>query len=149
MKSIIQRVSQASVVVEHKMVGQIEHGFVILLGIGQEDTMEDIEYLCSKISQLRVFNDIDGKMNFNINAIDGNCLVISQFTLFADTKKGNRPSFITAAKPEIANKLYIQFCEVLSVKLSKQVQCGIFGADMKLHLTNDGPVTITIDSKNK
>lgn len=149
MKSIIQRVSSASVQVDDKIVGKINHGFLILLGVGFEDNQEDINYLVSKISQLRVFNDAEGKMNLDLESIGGNCLVISQFTLFADTKKGNRPSFISAAPPILANELYEKFCFDLSAKLNKQVEKGIFGADMKVSLINDGPVTIIIDSKNK
>lgn len=149
MKTIVQRVSQASVSVDNKIVGKIDDGFLILLGIGQDDSQEDIDYLISKISQLRIFNDSDGKMNLDINSINGNCLVISQFTLFADTKKGNRPSFISAASPLLANELYEKFCHDLSTKLNKKVEQGIFGADMKVSLLNDGPVTIIIDSKNK
>jgi D-aminoacyl-tRNA deacylase len=149
MKSIIQRVSQASVSVDNKIVGEIEHGFLILLGVGHDDSQVDIEYLVAKISQLRVFSDADGKMNLDLNAIGGSCLVISQFTLFADTKKGNRPSFISAAPPIMANELFEKFCVDLSSKINKKLEKGIFGADMKVSLVNDGPVTIIIDTKNK
>ena len=113
MRAVVQRVHQASVTVDNKIVGEIQVGFVILLGIGLEDTKEDIEYLASKISQLRVFADREGKMNLDIKSIDGNCLVISQFTLFAQTKKGNRPSFLESAPPEIANKMYEEFLKSL------------------------------------
>ena len=149
MRAVVQRVHQASVTVDNKIVGEIQVGFVILLGIGLEDTKEDIEYLASKISQLRVFDDSEGKMNLDIKSIDGNCLVISQFTLFAQTKKGNRPSFLESAPPEIANKMYDEFCNQLSIKMEKKVEKGIFGADMKVSLVNDGPVTILFDTKNK
>ena len=149
MRAVVQRVHQASVTVDNKIVGEIQVGFVILLGIGLEDTKEDIEYLASKISQLRVFDDSEGKMNLDIKSIDGNCLVISQFTLFAQTKKGNRPSFLESAPPEIANKMYDEFCNQLSIKIEKKVEKGIFGADMKVSLVNDGPVTILFDTKNK
>ena len=149
MRAVVQRVHQASVTVDNKIVGEIQVGFLILLGIGLEDTKEDIEYLASKISQLRVFADREGKMNLDIKSIDGNCLVISQFTLFAQTKKGNRPSFLESAPPEIANKMYDEFCNQLSIKIEKKVEKGIFGADMKVSLVNDGPVTILFDTKNK
>ena len=149
MKVVVQRVSGASVTVDKNIVGKIDAGFLILLGVGHEDTNEDIEYLASKISQLRVFADREGKMNLDIKSIDGNCLVISQFTLFAQTKKGNRPSFLESAPPEIANKMYEEFCNQLSIKMEKKVEKGIFGADMKVSLVNDGPVTILFDTKNK
>jgi len=149
MRAVLQRVSHASVIVDGTEVGKIDRGFLILLGVGAEDKPEDCDYLVNKISQLRVFADEEGKMNLNILSIDGNCLVISQFTLFANTKKGNRPSFIEAAPPELANTLYEYFCIQLSVQIEKTVEKGIFGADMKVSLTNDGPVTITYDSKNR
>lgn len=149
MRAVVQRVSSASVSVDSKIVGEIQVGFLILLGIGQEDTKEDIDYLVGKISQLRVFADNEGKMNLDIKSKDGNCLVISQFTLFANTKKGNRPSFIEAAAPDIANKMYEEFCSRLSTEIDKKVEKGIFGADMKVSLVNDGPVTILYDTKNK
>jgi D-tyrosyl-tRNA(Tyr) deacylase len=149
MRAVVQRVSCASVSVDAKIVGDIQDGFLILLGIGQEDTEEDIDYLVGKISQLRVFADSEGKMNLDIKSIDGNCLVISQFTLFANTKKGNRPSFVEAASPDIANQMYEGFCSRLSTEIDKKVEKGIFGADMKVSLINDGPVTILFDSKQK
>jgi D-aminoacyl-tRNA deacylase len=149
MKSIIQRVTHASVKVDDKIVGNIDKGFMILLGVGNEDNQDDIDYLVAKISQLRVFNDDEGKMNLDLLSIAGNCLVISQFTLFADTKKGNRPSFISAAPPAMASELYDKFCIDLSLKINKQVEKGMFGADMKVELLNDGPVTIIMDSKNR
>ncbi len=149
MRAVIQLVSEAAVKVNHIVVGAISHGFLILQGVGEADTEEDVEYLATKISQLRVFADVDGKMNLDIKSIEGNCLVISQFTLFADTKKGNRPSFIQAAAPSLAIDLYEKFCNSISTKINKQVAKGIFGANMKVSLINDGPVTISIDSKNK
>ena len=149
MRAVVQRVSQASVVVDGKTEGTIDLGFMILLGIGTDDTKEDIDYLVSKISQLRVFGDVEGKMNLDIKSVNGNCLVISQFTLFANTKKGNRPSFLESASPEIANKMYEEFCQLLSSQIGKSVEKGIFGADMKVSLVNDGPVTIVYDTKNK
>lgn len=149
MRAVVQRVSCASVSVDAKIVGDIQDGFLILLGIGQEDTEEDIDYLVGKISQLRVFADSEGKMNLDIKSIDGNCLVISQFTLFANTKKGNRPSFVEAASPDIADRMYEEFCSRLSIEIDKKVEKGIFGADMKVSLINDGPVTILFDSKQK
>ena len=149
MKAVIQRVSNASVTVDGQIVGKIQHGFLILLGVGHDDQNEDVEYLASKIAQLRVFQDDDQKMNRDIVSIDGNCLVISQFTLYASTKKGNRPSFIDAASPVSASAMYESFCDSLSLKINRPVEKGVFGADMKVSLINDGPVTILIDSKNK
>ena len=148
MRVVIQRVSEASVTINDAIKGKINTGFLILLGIGHEDTNEDIEWLTQKITNLRVFSDEEGKMNLSILDIKGEILLISQFTLFASTKKGNRPSFIQSAKPEIAIPLYEKFIE--SIKdFGIKVSTGIFGADMKVSLTNDGPVTIIIDSKNK
>jgi len=149
MRAVVQRVSCASVSVDAKIVGEIQVGFLILLGIGHEDAKEDIDYLVGKISQLRVFSDSEGKMNLDIKSIDGNCLVISQFTLYANTKKGNRPSFIEAAAPDLADRMYEEFCSQLSTEIGKKVEKGIFGADMKVSLVNDGPVTIIFDTKNK
>jgi D-tyrosyl-tRNA(Tyr) deacylase len=149
MRAVIQRVINASVKVDQKIVGQIDKGLLIFLGIGQYDTEEDIDYLVKKVSHLRIFNDKDQKMNLDIHDIQGNCLVISQFTLFASTKKGNRPSFIEAASPELASNLYDLFCDRLSAELSKKVERGIFAADMKVSIVNDGPVTIMIDSKTR
>jgi D-tyrosyl-tRNA(Tyr) deacylase len=149
MRAVVQRVSSASVSVDAKIVGEIQDGFLILLGIGHEDTEEDIDYLVGKISQLRVFADSEGKMNLAIKSIGGNCLVISQFTLYANTKKGNRPSFIEAAGPDIADRMYEEFCSQLSIEIGKEVEKGIFGADMKVSLVNDGPVTILYDTKDK
>ncbi len=148
MRVVIQRVSQASVSINDAIEGKINTGFMILLGIGHEDSNEDIEWLTQKITNLRVFSDEEGKMNLSILDIKGEILLISQFTLFASTKKGNRPSFIQSAKPKIAIPLYEKFIESLK-DFGISVSTGIFGADMKVSLTNDGPVTIIIDSKNK
>lgn len=148
MRIIVQRVSQASVTIEGKISGQINQGFLLLVGIEAEDTFEDADWLVGKISQMRIFSDEEGKMNLAIGDVNGELLVISQFTLFASTKKGNRPSFIKAARPEIAIPLYEHL--IWSFKqLGITTQTGEFGADMKVSLVNDGPVTIIIDSKNK
>ena len=149
MIAVIQRVSEASVKIEGEIKGEIAQGYLILLGIEEADNQEDIGWLCKKIANLRIFSDEEGKMNLSIKAVEGNVLLISQFTLHASTKKGNRPSFIKAAKPAIAIPLYEQFIEVLGRELGKQIETGEFGADMKVSLINDGPVTILIDSKNK
>ncbi|WP_171336704.1 D-aminoacyl-tRNA deacylase [Enterococcus cecorum] len=148
MRAVIQRVSQAKVVVDENIVGQINRGFMILLGVHEEDTQADVDYLVGKISKLRVFEDDQQKMNRSIIDVGGEILSISQFTLFADTKKGNRPSFVQAAKPDTAIPLYEAFNEGLR-QAGIPVETGIFGADMKCHLVNDGPVTIIIDSQNK
>lgn len=148
MRAVIQRVSQAKVVVDDNTVGQINRGFMILLGVHEEDTQADVDYLVGKISKLRVFEDDQQKMNRSIMDVGGEILSISQFTLFADTKKGNRPSFVQAAKPDTAIPLYEAFNEGLR-QVGISVETGIFGADMKCHLVNDGPVTIIIDSQNK
>ena len=149
MKIIIQRVSEASVTINNHVKSSIQKGFLILLGITHDDSQEDIEWLTNKIIGLRVFGDENGAMNLSIKDVDGDLLVISQFTLHASTKKGNRPSFLEAARPEIAIPLYEHFVNTLSRKHKKEVYTGEFGADMKVSLLNDGPVTITIDSKNK
>lgn len=149
MRTIIQRVSEASVRIEDEIHASIKHGFLVLLGIGHEDTQEDINWLAQKVSGLRVFSDAEGLMNESIMDQDGEVLVISQFTLFASTKKGNRPSFLNSAKPDQAIPLYEAFNRKLSETLQKQVKTGVFGADMQVSLINDGPVTITIDTKNK
>ena len=148
MRAVIQRVSQAKVVVDENTVGQINRGFMILLGVHEQDTQADVDYLVGKISTLRVFEDDQQKMNRSILDVGGEILSISQFTLFADTKKGNRPSFVQAAKPDTAIPLYEAFNEGLR-QAGIPVETGIFGADMKCHLVNDGPVTIIIDSQNK
>ena len=148
MRAVIQRVSQAKVVVDDNTVGQIGKGFMILLGVHEQDTQADVDYLVGKISKLRVFEDDQQKMNRSLIDVGGENLSISQFTLFADTKKGNRPSFVQAAKPDTAIPLYAAFNEGLR-QVGIPVETGIFGADMKCHLVNDGPVTIIIDSQNK
>ncbi|MCX8677634.1 D-tyrosyl-tRNA(Tyr) deacylase [Apibacter sp. B3706] len=149
MRVVIQRVLESSVKVDNKIVGQIDHGLLILLGIEEADNREDIDWLSNKICNLRIFNDENEIMNKSILDIGGDILLVSQFTLHASTKKGNRPSYIKAAKQEFANTMYEKFKDQLSNILSKPVQSGIFGADMKVSLLNDGPVTILIDSKNK
>ena len=149
MRITIQRVSEASVTINNKIVSQINSGLLILLGIETLDTQEDIDWLCGKIPRLRIFSDENGAINLSVKDIDGNIIVVSQFTLHASTKKGNRPSFINAAKPDIAIPLYEQFIKQLEKELEKPIQTGKFGADMKVALINDGPVTINIDSKNK
>lgn len=149
MRAVIQRVSEANVKINGDIHGQIETGFLILLGIEEEDTEEDVDWLCKKVSGLRIFSDEEGKMNLDIKDIKGAFLVISQFTLHAKTKKGNRPSFIHAAKPDIAIPLYESFKSKLAKESGLTVASGEFGADMKVTLCNDGPVTIIIDTKNK
>lgn len=149
MKAVIQRVSRASVTVDGNTISKIENGFLILLGIENVDTKEDIEWLSRKIANLRIFNDENGVMNKSLIEVDGEAIVVSQFTLHASTKKGNRPSYIKAAKPEVAVPLYEDFVQQLEKNLDKKVGTGIFGADMKVELLNDGPVTISIDTKNK
>ncbi len=149
MRVIIQRVSEASVTINQKIKSQIQQGFLILLGIEPTDKEEDIQWLCKKISGLRVFGDENGLMNVSIKDIAGEMIVVSQFTLHASTKKGNRPSFIKAAKPDIAIPLYETFVKQLGMISGRPVYTGEFGADMKVALINDGPVTIIIDSKNK
>ena len=149
MKVVIQRVSEASVNIAGKKVGSIGQGLLILLGITHDDSETDIQWLCNKIVNLRIFNDAEGVMNQSILDVQGNALVVSQFTLYASTKKGHRPSYIRAAKPDVAIPLYQKFLNELEKSLAKKVAAGVFGADMKVTLVNDGPVTITIDSKNK
>ena len=149
MRVVIQRVSEASVTVNDSITGIINNGLLILQGIEDADTSEDIEWLSNKICNLRVFNDENGVMNKSILDTDGELLLVSQFTLFASTKKGNRPSYIKASKPSIAIPLYEAMISQLQKDLGKHIQTGIFGADMKVRLLNDGPVTIIIDSKNK
>lgn len=148
MRAVIQRVSEAKCAVDNKTTGEIGNGYVILLGVSAEDTEEDVKWLAQKIVNLRIFNDDAGLMNKSLIDVDGNILLISQFTLFAQTKKGNRPSFITAAKPDLAIPLYQKMIAELEQLTNKKIATGIFGADMKIHLVNDGPVTITIDTKN-
>ncbi len=149
MRVLIQRASEASVKIDGEIHGEISRGFVILVGIESEDTRDDIDWLVRKIIGLRIFNDEDGKMNHSIADIEGEFLVISQFTLHASTKKGNRPSYIKAARPEVAIPLYEDFIQILRKESGFKVATGSFGADMKVQLINDGPVTIWIDSKNR
>ncbi len=149
MIAVVQRVSEASVKIDGIVKGQIGLGFMVLLGITHSDTDEDLEWLAKKIIGLRVFGDEEGKMNLDIKTVNGNVLLISQFTLHASTKKGNRPSFIEAARPEIAIPFYEKMITKLSSELNKTIETGEFGADMKVALINDGPVTIIIDSKNR
>ncbi len=149
MKAVIQRVTSASVIVEGEKISEIKHGLLILLGINPTDTFEDIQWLSNKIANLRIFNDDQDVMNLSLLQIEGEAIVVSQFTLMANTKKGNRPSYIKAAKPDIAIPLYEQFILQFETDLKKKVGTGIFGADMKIDLQNDGPVTIIIDTNNK
>ena len=149
MRVVIQRVSGASVEVDRKIKGQIEKGLLVFLGIEDADDDEDIKWLCNKIVNLRIFNDEGGVMNRSVLEVDGNILIVSQFTLHASTKKGNRPSYIRASKPEIAIPMYEKMIAHLEADLGKKIHTGIFGADMKVHLLNDGPVTIVIDTKNR
>ena len=149
MRAVIQRVSKASVTIDNKIYSQIENGLLVLVGIEDADTAEDIEWLSGKIVNLRVFNDENGVMNVSVKESNGDILVVSQFTLHASTKKGNRPSYIKASKPEFAIPMYEKFVQQLGNDLGKTVSTGVFGADMKVELLNDGPVTIVIDTKNK
>lgn len=149
MRAVIQRVTSASVTIDRKIHSNIGDGLLVLLGIEDADTNEDIEWLSGKIVNLRIFNDENGVMNISVKDMNGEILVVSQFTLHASTKKGNRPSYIRASKPEIAIPLYEKFLAQLSNDLGKNVKAGIFGADMKVELLNDGPVTIVVDTKNK
>lgn len=149
MRAVIQRVSRANCSVDNKITGQIKNGLMILIGIESEDTIEDMKWMAQKFVNLRVFNDENGLMNKSIVDISGDILLVSQFTLFAQTKKGNRPSFIRAAKPDKAKPMYTQMAHYLNSLLNKEVQLGIFGADMKIDLLNDGPVTIIMNTKDK
>ena len=149
MKAVIQRVSQSSVTINNEIVAQIQQGLLVLVGIEDADNQEDINWLTSKIANLRIFADENDVMNMSLKDIDGEMIVVSQFTLHALTKKGNRPSYIKASKPEIAIPLYESFIQQMEIELGKKVQTGQFGADMKVGLVNDGPVTIIIDTKNK
>lgn len=149
MKVVIQRVSEASVTIDQNIVAQINKGLLILVGIESEDNLEDINWLVSKIVYLRIFGDEKNVMNLSVKDSDGEIIVVSQFTLHALTKKGNRPSYIKAAKPEIAIPMYEKFVQLLELELGKNIKTGQFGADMKVALVNEGPVTIIIDSKNK
>ncbi len=147
MRLVLQRVSSASVTIEGQVTGQIAAGLLILAGIEHEDTAEDAAWLTQKVTQMRIFGDAEGKMNLCVKDIGGDVLVVSQFTLHASTKKGNRPSFIRAARPEHAIPLYEQFLTMLEAEMGRKVERGIFGADMKVALVNDGPVTICLDSR--
>ena len=149
MRVIIQRVLEASVTIEGVLKSKINQGLLILVGIEDADNQEDINWLCTKIANLRIFSDEQGLMNFSVMDINGELLVVSQFTLFANTKKGNRPSYIRSAKPDFAIPMYENFVKTLATVTQKEVQTGEFGTDMKVNLLNDGPVTIWIDSKQK
>jgi D-tyrosyl-tRNA(Tyr) deacylase len=149
MRAVLQRVTSASCTVDGQITGQIDTGFLVLLGVEDADTAEDAQWLAQKIVGMRVFSDEHGLMNKALSDVDGNILLISQFTLFAQTKKGNRPSFIRAARPDKAIPLYEQMIELLNTLTGKTTATGIFGADMKISLVNDGPVTITMDTKNR
>lgn len=149
MRAVIQRVSQASVTIDNSPYCHIKHGLLILLGVEHADSDEDVKWLSKKIVQLRIFNDHEGQMNQSLEDADGQILVVSQFTLHAKTKKGNRPSFIKAAKADKAIKMYQHFVDKLKIDSGQEVKTGQFGADMQLQLINDGPVTIIIDTKNK
>ena len=149
MKVVIQRVSEASVIVDNKKTADIKKGLLVLVGIEEADTQEDIDWLAGKIIKMRIFGDENDVMNCSVQDIDGDIIVVSQFTLHASTKKGNRPSYIKAAKPDFAIPMYENFVQAVEKEFGKKVQTGIFGADMKVSLLNDGPVTIVMDSKNK
>ena len=149
MRIVLQRVKSASVSIEGSVVGEIKQGFLLLVGVGPDDTRDDASYLARKIAGMRIFSDENGKMNLSIDQIEGKILSVSQFTLFADTKKGNRPSFTGAASPEAANKLYEEFNEILRTEYGLIVETGEFGADMQVSFVNDGPVTILLDTKNQ
>jgi len=148
MIAVIQRVSQATLHIDNALQASIQQGFVVLLGIHVDDTPEDVAYLASKIAGLRIFSDMEGKMNLDLQAIHGELLLVSQFTLNATTRKGNRPSFLEAARPEQAIPLYELMIKTLEENIGPKIQTGVFGADMQINLTNDGPVTLIIDSKN-
>ncbi|MBP6146641.1 MAG: D-tyrosyl-tRNA(Tyr) deacylase [Flavobacterium sp.] len=149
MKVVIQRVSQASVTIDEKIVAAIQKGLLVLVGIEDVDSQEDIDWLAAKVANIRIFGDENQVMNLSVKDIGGDVIVVSQFTLHANTKKGNRPSYSKASKPEVAIPLYENFVNTLELELGKKVQTGVFGADMKVLLLNDGPVTIIMDSKNK
>ena len=149
MRAVIQRVSQSNVKVSGEVIGEIKGGLMVLVSFVDEDNDTDLEWMTKKIGNLRIFNDDEGKMNRSIQDVDGDILLISQFTLHGSTKKGNRPSFIKAAKPDIANVMYEKFIKILEQSLGKEIQTGEFGGDMKVSLINDGPTTIIIDSKDK
>ena len=148
MIAVVQRVSEAQLHINGQLHAKISQGFVVLFGIHEADTMEDVQYLSNKIIGLRIFSDAEGKMNLDLSQVNGDILLVSQFTLIASTKKGNRPSFIEASRPDQAIPLYEEMTRQLTFKLTKPIQTGVFGADMKVSLINEGPVTIIIDSKN-
>jgi D-tyrosyl-tRNA(Tyr) deacylase len=149
MRVIIQRVIEASVNINQKIHGQIENGYLVLAGFEENDSEEDLLWISKKITDLRIFSDDEGKMNLSIQDVEGEILLVSQFTLFASTKKGNRPSFIRSAKPEIAIPLYEELIKILNSLMPNRIKTGVFGADMQISLINDGPVTIAIDSKER
>ena len=149
MRILIQRVKKASVTVDNELISLIDKGLLVFVGIGEDDNDEDIQWLAKKIANIRLFDDENGVMNRSVTDIDGEILSVSQFTLMASTKKGNRPSYIKAAKPEISVPLYDKFCTEVEIAINKPIKRGVFGADMKVELLNDGPVTIFIDSKNR
>jgi D-tyrosyl-tRNA(Tyr) deacylase len=149
MRAVIQRVTRASVEIKHEIVSQIGRGLLVFLGVETADSRDDIVWLAGKIARLRVFSDENGAMNLSVQNVAGDLLIVSQFTLLASTRKGNRPSFAEAAAPEQANQLYEEFCQQLETEVAKPVCRGIFGADMQIELVNDGPVTICLDTKRK
>ncbi|MDD4821132.1 MAG: D-aminoacyl-tRNA deacylase [Bacteroidales bacterium] len=149
MRVVIQRVKSASVVVNAELISKIGHGFLLLVGVEDDDTNDDIDWLVQKIAKIRIFDDLNGVMNLSIDEVGGDILAVSQFTLLASTKKGNRPSYIRAAKGDFSKPMYEAFCNRLTQETGKEVKQGIFGADMKVELINDGPVTILFDTKNK
>lgn len=149
MRTVIQRVQHCSVTIDGQLKSNIGNGMLVLVGIEDRDTQEDIEWLCKKIANLRIFDDENGVMNRSVIDTDGEVMVVSQFTLHASTKKGNRPSYIHASKPDFAIPMYESFCAEMELQIGKNVATGVFGADMKIELLNDGPVTILIDSQNK
>ena len=149
MRTVIQRVRHASVTIDEQCVASIGQGMLLLVGFEDADTANDLEWTAQKVANLRIFDDADGVMNRSVKDVDGELLVVSQFTLYASVKKGNRPSYIRAAKPDVAIPLYESFCETMSLQAGREVKTGVFGADMKVSLLNDGPVTIVIDTKHK
>ena len=149
MRTVVQRVRHASVTIDGQCVASIGQGMLLLVGFEDADEPNDLEWMAQKVANLRIFDDADGVMNRSVKDVDGELLVVSQFTLYASVKKGNRPSYIRAAKPDVAIPLYESFCEMMSLQAGREVKTGVFGADMKVSLLNDGPVTIVIDTKNK
>ena len=149
MRAVIQRVSEASVVINQKEFRRIKTGLLVLLGVEENDSNEDLEWLAKKVLNMRIFGDVEGKMNLALEEVKGDLMIISQFTLYASTKKGNRPSFIKSAQPELANELYESFIQCMRSEYTGKIETGVFGEDMKVHLVNDGPVTVIIDSKQR